>query len=174
MSNPLITNPPITPPTNPQDVYPPTSTAQTDAQLTKPSSTKSDTSEPTLSTKGAAKSPLDATTATPTADGSVLEHSAPKIRDQSASATTTTTNSTYISLSISALTEAALTGDAVAQFELGKHFYLGGDVPVNYEKALKWYTQSTEQGNFKAQHNLALMYYNGVGVEKIVRKPSIG
>lgn len=162
MSDRLITMPLA----NPQDVNPPTSTAHSDAQLTNTSATELDASKPTLSNKEAAKSPLDATTASPTAAGTVLEHSAPEIRGQSASAPTTTAKSIYITSSISALKEAALKGDAVAQFDLGKCFHEGVDVQVNHEEALKWYTQSAEQGYFKAQHNLSLMYYNGVGVKK--------
>lgn len=170
MSKPLapppVVIPQVIPPANHQGVNFPTSTAQSDAQLTTTNTIESDPSEPTLFNKEASKSPLDASVVMPTTAGSVLEHSAPEIHGQLSNATNTAAKSTYITLSISEITEAALAGDAVAQYELGRRFYQGVDVPVNYEEALKWYTQSAEQGYFKSQHNLASMYYEGKGVEQ--------
>ena len=62
MSDRTINIPPVTPPltapVNQQDINPPTSTAQTDAQLTTTSTAGSDASEPTLSNKEAPISPL--------------------------------------------------------------------------------------------------------------------
>ena len=170
MSDRLANIPPLTPDLNLQAVHPLTSTAQTDAQLTTTSTTASDPSEPTLSNKEAPKSPLDSDADPNTVDNSVLEHSAPDSRDQSAStshpsAITTNTAPVYSTLSMKALTDAAKSGDANAQFELGVRFDQGVGVPINHEDALKWYTQSAEQGHFKAQHNLALKYDSGVGVK---------
>lgn len=43
--------------------------------------------------------------------------------------------------------------------------YLSGEgVIQDYKEAAKWYTKAAEQGNAKAQFNLALMYANGEGV----------
>ena len=179
MSDRLANIPPLTPGLNLQAVHPPTYTAQTDAQLATTSTTESDPSDPTLSNKEAPKSPLDSAADSNTVVSSVLEHSAPETRDHSASssqanAPTTTGDSIFRTLSITALTEAASLGDSKAQYELGRRFYQGIDVPKNYEEALKWYTQSAEQGHFKAQLNLAVMYYDGEGVEKDYVKAAEG
>jgi TPR repeat protein len=160
MSDRLIPTPPVTPVLNL-----PTSTAQSNAGLTTTSTTESDASEPALSNKEAPKSPLAATADSNTVDSSVLEHSAPEIRDQSVSGSTTTGKSNSPSVSIDQLKEAASAGDANAQFELGKRFNHGVDVPKSDEEAIKWYSQSAEQGYVKAQHNLATMYAKGAGVE---------
>lgn len=42
----------------------------------------------------------------------------------------------------------------------------GPDVPVDLEKAVKWYQKAAEQGFARAQCNLAYMYKNGEGIEK--------
>ncbi len=175
MSKPIAPPPAVIPHViplaNQQVVNSPNSTAQTDAQLTTTSAIGPDPSEPTLSNKEVPKYPLGTAADSITLDSLVLEHSAPESRDHSVSssqtsATTASPATVYSILSMSDLTEAALLGDANAQFELGKRFDQGDGVPVNYEEALKWYTQSAEQGHLKAQHNLAGMYYYGKGVEK--------
>jgi len=35
---------------------------------------------------------------------------------------------------------------------------------VNFKTAVKWYTLAAEQGHALAQHNLGVMYHNGLGV----------
>ena len=40
----------------------------------------------------------------------------------------------------------------------------GEGVPLDDKEAIKWYRLAAEQGNAKAQYNLALMYDNGEGV----------
>ena len=40
----------------------------------------------------------------------------------------------------------------------------GEGVPQDYAEAVKWYRLAAEQGNAKAQYNLAVMYDNGEGV----------
>lgn len=91
---PLVVIPQVNPPANHQGVNSPTSTAQTDAQLTTTGTTRSDAFEPTLSNKEAPKSPLDTASDSTTSVGSVMEHSAPVARDQSLdnSSFTTSTN----------------------------------------------------------------------------------
>ena len=62
------------------------------------------------------------------------------------------------------LVEAAESGDADAQFYLGRCYHNGFGVQQNYLQAVKWYTKSASQGNGKAQHNLGVCYYEGIGV----------
>ena len=57
-------------------------------------------------------------------------------------------------------------GDAEAQFETGKAYYLGEGVEKNFAQAVVWYKKSASQGNWKAQNNLGLAYQYGEGVEK--------
>ena len=60
----------------------------------------------------------------------------------------------------------ANTGDAEAQYKLGRSFYLGLNEDPDYNKAISWFKQSAEQGNIEATYNLGLCYYNGQGVEQ--------
>jgi TPR repeat protein len=55
-------------------------------------------------------------------------------------------------------------GNVLAQYYIGKMYYLGQGVPQNYEEAMKWSHLAAEQGNILAQHNLGVMYYSGQGV----------
>ena len=50
------------------------------------------------------------------------------------------------------------------QYNLGVMYNDGLDVPVDYEKAIKWYTKAAEQGLADAQNNLGCMYVKGEGV----------
>jgi len=60
----------------------------------------------------------------------------------------------------------AAKGNAEAQFELGKLYYLGNDVSRDYAQMLTWYGKAAAQGNAKAQNNLGVMYNSGTGVAK--------
>jgi tetratricopeptide (TPR) repeat protein len=53
-------------------------------------------------------------------------------------------------------------GDAKAQIELGKFYFLKKE----FEQAIKWYRKSAEQGNAIGQGRLGLCYYEGHGVKK--------
>ena len=64
----------------------------------------------------------------------------------------------------------AKTGNAEAQYYLGKMYRKGEGVQQDNRQAVYWYTKSVEQGNRKAQNNLAVMYDNGFGVEKDLKK----
>jgi hypothetical protein len=55
-------------------------------------------------------------------------------------------------------------GDAIAQSHLGVLYFLGLEVPQDYQEAVKWYRLSAEQGNAFAQSNLGFMYFMGGGV----------
>ena len=60
----------------------------------------------------------------------------------------------------------ANSGDAEAQYRLGKSLYLGLNEEQDYEKAISWFNKSAEQGNIEAIYNLGLCYFNGQGVEQ--------
>ena len=66
---------------------------------------------------------------------------------------------------IQALEISAEQGQPEAQFELGNLYIIGGEVTVDLEKTLYWFTLAGEQSNFNAQYNLGVMYMNGQGVE---------
>jgi TPR repeat protein len=67
---------------------------------------------------------------------------------------------------ISDLQKRADSGDAAAQFALGKAYESGNGVPQRADQAATWYRKAAEQGNEKAQNNLGLLYWFGDGVEK--------
>jgi TPR repeat protein/transglutaminase-like putative cysteine protease len=52
------------------------------------------------------------------------------------------------------------------QTEQGHIFYFGKGVPVDYAKALDWYTKAAAGGNQFAQFNLGIMYEKGQGIEQ--------
>lgn len=55
-------------------------------------------------------------------------------------------------------------GDAIAQFNLGRMYFIGDGVSQNYQEAATWFSKAAEQGVVEAQFNLGSMYNNGVGV----------
>jgi uncharacterized protein len=57
-------------------------------------------------------------------------------------------------------------GNATAQFNLGKMYDSGKGVPKNSKIAARWYTVAAEQGVAKAQYDLGWMYFNGEGVQR--------
>ncbi len=61
------------------------------------------------------------------------------------------------------LINKALSGDAIAQYELGCCYEA---LQKDYKKAAEWFRKSAEQGYAKAQYNLGAYYYNGTGVER--------
>jgi TPR repeat protein len=67
---------------------------------------------------------------------------------------------------VSDLQKRAGSGDAAAQFALGKAYESGNGVPQRADQAATWYRKAAEQGNEKAQNNLGLLYWFGDGVEK--------
>jgi len=52
----------------------------------------------------------------------------------------------------------------MAQHNLSALLYTGKGVPQNYMESGKWCRQAAEQGNTKAQYDLALMFARGRGV----------
>jgi len=67
---------------------------------------------------------------------------------------------------ISDLQKKADSGDAVAQYSLGKAYESGNGVPQRADQEAIWYRKAADQGNEKAQNSLALLYWVGDGVEK--------
>ena len=59
---------------------------------------------------------------------------------------------------------AADQGHAVAQFNLGVHYYNGKGVPQDDVEALAWYRKAAEQWYADALYNLGVMYSTGRGV----------
>ncbi len=58
---------------------------------------------------------------------------------------------------------AAEKGDAEAEFMLGRAYDSGKGVAADAKKALEYYRRAAEQGNAKAQNNLASLYALGAG-----------
>ena len=68
-------------------------------------------------------------------------------------------------------------GDREAQYNLGVMFETGWSVPVNNQKAVRWYIAAAKQGHANAQLRLGMLYYLGIGAaqsnikgEKWIRK----
>lgn len=60
----------------------------------------------------------------------------------------------------------AVSGNAVAQNQLGDAYYNGYEVEQDFQQAFKWYMLAAEQGHGKAQYNAAYAYANGIGTQK--------
>jgi TPR repeat protein len=67
---------------------------------------------------------------------------------------------------ISDLQKRADSGDAPAQFALGRAYEFGNGLQRRSDQAAIWYRKAAEQGNEKAQNSLAVLYWLGDGVEK--------
>lgn len=59
--------------------------------------------------------------------------------------------------------EAALQGEPEAQCTLGARYASGEGGEQDFAKSLEWYTKAAEQGNAKAQWNVAILYARGPG-----------
>lgn len=64
------------------------------------------------------------------------------------------------------LNNLALSGDPIAQYNLGFLYYTGNGIPVNEEQAFFWFNLSARAGHAPAQDVLAYMYNHGKGTEK--------
>ncbi len=63
--------------------------------------------------------------------------------------------------------ELADAGNVKAQYGLGVLYERGlGDIPRNYGRAAHWYARAAGEGHPAARNNLALMYANGLGVDR--------
>jgi TPR repeat protein len=64
------------------------------------------------------------------------------------------------------LAQHAESGDAQAQFELGRAYEDGKGVAQDDEQAVQWFRKSADQGNAQAQNALGVMYALGRGVQR--------
>ena len=71
-----------------------------------------------------------------------------------------------ISPNVAAIKQDAEAGSAESQFELGKMYEHGRNLPENKSEAVKWYKLAAAQGEHRAQNNLGKLYIIGEGVEK--------
>ena len=60
----------------------------------------------------------------------------------------------------------AIRGDAKAQASLGILYYSGKGAPLDYAKALLWFSRAAEAGQPTAQFFMGLLHYYGKGVKK--------
>jgi putative methionine-R-sulfoxide reductase with GAF domain len=61
-------------------------------------------------------------------------------------------------------------GDAMAQFEVGRHYAVGEGVKQDYSEAVQWFTKAAEQGHVRAQGMLGAYYMVGRGVPQDFEK----
>lgn len=72
------------------------------------------------------------------------------------------------------LRHAAQKGDMYAQLMLGALYEDGSNgVTQDYAEAMRWYLKAARQDYPKAQHNLALMYEDGLGIPQDYRQAAI-
>ena len=62
------------------------------------------------------------------------------------------------------LRERAEQGDAAAQADLGRRYYVGEGVAQDDAEAARWTRLAADQGHAPAQYSLGLLYYRGRGV----------
>ena len=67
---------------------------------------------------------------------------------------------------ISELVKHAESGDAQAQFDLGRAYEDGKGVAQDDEQAVQWFRKSADQGNAQAENALGVMYALGRGVQR--------
>lgn len=68
-------------------------------------------------------------------------------------------------LGVNDLKDRARSGDATAQYHLGKCYYCGADgITRDYEMAVEWFSKAAEKDNSSAQLYLAECYMRGRGV----------
>jgi TPR repeat protein len=68
--------------------------------------------------------------------------------------------------SIATLKEQAISGDAIAQYNLGEVYEEGQGVSQDYSQAAMWYRKAAEQGNADAQFDIGGLYYDGHGLSQ--------
>jgi TPR repeat protein len=64
------------------------------------------------------------------------------------------------------LRQAAISGDARAQYELGVRYASGRDVPEGDVEAARWFERAAAQGYAAAQYNLGVLYDRGIGLHQ--------
>ncbi len=69
------------------------------------------------------------------------------------------------------LEKQAFAGDVASQHDLAALYTAGqAGVKVNYTRAAKWFEEAAHNGSANAQYNLAVLYHQGLGVEKDTAK----
>ncbi|MGC2698226.1 MAG: tetratricopeptide repeat protein [Candidatus Angelobacter sp.] len=68
--------------------------------------------------------------------------------------------------SVASLRQRAESGDARAQFELGRAYEDGKGVAQDDTRAAEWFRKAADQGNAQAQNSLGVMYALGRGVSR--------
>ena len=64
----------------------------------------------------------------------------------------------------------AQSGDATAQYELGKCYYDANGIERDYAKAYEWFYKAAEQHNANAQNMIGICHYNGNAVAQDYKK----
>ena len=65
---------------------------------------------------------------------------------------------------------SAAGGNTIAMTRLGYMYGNGNGVPVDYQKAVEWYTKAADSGSSEAAWNLGNLYMGGYGVTKDVEE----
>jgi hypothetical protein len=71
------------------------------------------------------------------------------------------------------LRKSADAGNAYARTYMGAINRRGEIVPRNYQEAMRWYLLAAKQNFKNAQYSIALMYYQGWGVNKDVKQAHV-
>ena len=58
----------------------------------------------------------------------------------------------------------AESGDAEAQFQVARSYYIGDGVEEDEEEAVVWYRKAARKGHAEAMYRLGVCYYLGAGV----------
>ncbi|MEA2928833.1 MAG: localization factor PodJL, partial [Hyphomicrobiales bacterium] len=69
-----------------------------------------------------------------------------------------------------ALRNAAASGNAAAEYEIGLRYSEGKGVPANLELAVHWFERAAQQGIAPALYRLGSLYEKGQGVKKDLNK----
>jgi TPR repeat protein len=158
---------------NSSAAQPPLSPQQQDTGLpvtpTPVTSAVANPSEPVLATRSATNASAELAVELNQPPTPIAQNSAPKKSDRSTS-TSSAAKSATTGDELTALYEAAWSGDAESQFRLGEYYYRGQDLEINKKRAFIWFQEAAEKGNLKAQFNVGTMYRDGVGVEKSEEK----
>jgi len=71
------------------------------------------------------------------------------------------------------LRSAAVTGNAIAQYEVATRLAQGQKKDRDYESSFKWFSHSAAQGYPPAQYRLGALYERGLGTEKDINRARI-
>lgn len=77
---------------------------------------------------------------------------------------TLNTSAEELQQALASCQQAAQSGDAQAQYELGEFYYDGKNAPQDLNKALNYFEQASLQGHAEAQYRLGSMFFRGEGV----------